>query len=96
MFEPRLGVLPLPQRRLWRELHRTPGDFVLYGGTALALRHFNPLLTLKALTFFGDGDLHAVPPEVRERVTRAVDDVDPERIPHFPARPGLLPTKAKS
>ena len=38
MFEPRLEVLPPAQQRLWRELDGTPHDFVLYGGTALALR----------------------------------------------------------
>ena len=38
MFTPRLDVLPAAQRRLWDELTQTPKDFVLYGGTALALR----------------------------------------------------------
>ena len=38
MFEPRLDILPPAQRRLWNELGSTPPDFVLYGGTALALR----------------------------------------------------------
>lgn len=32
------NVLPDPQKRLWDKLHATPSDFVLYGGTALALR----------------------------------------------------------
>jgi hypothetical protein len=38
MFEPRLDPLPPAQRRLWPELSVVPSDFVLYGGTALALR----------------------------------------------------------
>jgi hypothetical protein len=38
MFTPRLELLPAPQRRLWDELVETPKEFVLYGGTALALR----------------------------------------------------------
>jgi hypothetical protein len=38
MFEPNLSILPEPQRRLWAELKGTPNVFVLYGGTALALR----------------------------------------------------------
>jgi Nucleotidyl transferase AbiEii toxin, Type IV TA system len=38
-FTPRLDILPPPQRRLWDELAAVPGEFVLYGGTALAL-HF--------------------------------------------------------
>lgn len=35
---PRLDVLPAAQRRLWGEFHTLPASFVLYGGTALALR----------------------------------------------------------
>jgi Nucleotidyl transferase AbiEii toxin, Type IV TA system len=37
-FSPRLDVLPAAQRALWPELVRIPKGFVLYGGTALALR----------------------------------------------------------
>ena len=36
-FTPQLGILPPEQRRLWGELSSVPKDFVLYGGTALAL-----------------------------------------------------------
>jgi hypothetical protein len=36
-FTPRLDVLPAPQRRLWGELSAIPPEFVLYGGTAVAL-----------------------------------------------------------
>ncbi len=36
-FNPRLDVLPPAQLRLWSELSSVPEDFVLYGGTALAL-----------------------------------------------------------
>ncbi|WP_437739438.1 nucleotidyl transferase AbiEii/AbiGii toxin family protein [Sorangium sp. So ce302] len=35
---PRLDVLPAAQRALWPELACVPRRFVLYGGTALALR----------------------------------------------------------
>src|SRR5947208_8356347 len=38
MFSPRYDILPLPQRRLCSELGQVPKHFVLYGGTALALR----------------------------------------------------------
>ena len=34
----KLEVLPAAQRRLWDELGATPPEFVLYGGTAIALR----------------------------------------------------------
>lgn len=36
-FDPRLEVLPASQRGLWNELRQVPGEFVLYGGTAIAL-----------------------------------------------------------
>ena len=37
-LEPKLSVLDSPQRRLWDELVQVPEPFVLYGGTAIALR----------------------------------------------------------
>jgi len=37
-FTPHLHILPAAQRRLWDEFTALPGHFVLYGGTALALR----------------------------------------------------------
>ncbi len=37
-FSPRLDVLPEPQQILWPDLAQVPKHFVLYGGTALALR----------------------------------------------------------
>jgi hypothetical protein len=37
-FDPHLDVLPESQQRLWRELDVVPPDFVLYGGTGLALQ----------------------------------------------------------
>jgi len=36
-FSPRLDILPPPQRQLWDELFVIPSQFVLYGGTAVAL-----------------------------------------------------------
>lgn len=36
-FVPRLDILPAAQRRLWTELNEVPPEFVLYGGTAIAL-----------------------------------------------------------
>jgi Nucleotidyl transferase AbiEii toxin, Type IV TA system len=38
MLEPNLSCLAASQRALWKELEATPRDFVLYGGTALAIR----------------------------------------------------------
>jgi hypothetical protein len=37
-FVPKLATLPEAQRAIWNELKQVPRRFVLYGGTALALR----------------------------------------------------------
>lgn len=37
-FVPHFEILPRPQRLLWEEMHAIPPEFILYGGTALALR----------------------------------------------------------
>jgi Nucleotidyl transferase AbiEii toxin, Type IV TA system len=37
-FQARYDILPEPQKRLWPELKQVPSEFVLYGGTGIALR----------------------------------------------------------
>ena len=68
----------------------------LGAATAVYGDRFNPILTLKALTFFDDGDLSEIPPVVRDGLAAAVRSVDPDKIPSLPARPGLLPREAAS
>lgn len=51
-FDPRLDVLPAPQLRLWPELAEVPSEFVLYGGTAIAL-HLGHRQSID-FDFFGD------------------------------------------
>jgi hypothetical protein len=51
----------------------------LAAGRAIYGRSFNPLITLKALSYFED--LPALPGEVRERLGAAVDAVDVARLP---------------
>ncbi len=58
----------------------------VYGGG------FNPLLTLKALTYYGEGDLETVPNAVRDRLAAAVADVGPGPLPTFEPRPWLRRT----
>jgi hypothetical protein len=38
VLAPHLEILPASQHQLWSELNAVPAGFVLYGGTALALR----------------------------------------------------------
>lgn len=37
-FKPNFNILPQPQKDLWLELKDVPDNFVLYGGTAIALQ----------------------------------------------------------
>jgi Nucleotidyl transferase AbiEii toxin, Type IV TA system len=49
---------------------------------------FNPLPSLKALCYFGDGDLASLPRDVRTRLADAVSLVDPLQIPEVRPLPG--------
>ncbi len=49
---------------------------------------FNPLLTLKALCYFGDGDLGTLSPEVQARLLAAAGQVDVARLPEIVALAG--------
>jgi len=42
---------------------------------------FNPQVTLKALSYFDDGDLPRLPQALRDRLARAVAAVDLDRLP---------------
>jgi hypothetical protein len=61
-------------------------------GAALAVygSSFNPLVSLKALSYFGDGDLRSLPPEVCSRLLEAVRGVDPTELPEVQPLPGGL------
>jgi hypothetical protein len=67
-----LSILPAPQRRLWPELANVPPHFVLYGGTAIALRFahrisidfdfftsktFDPFALRDSLGVLGEGEI---------------------------------------
>ena len=47
---------------------------------------FNPQITLKALSYFGDGDLQTIPEDVRRRIVRAVAAVDLDALPVLSTR----------
>lgn len=55
--------------------------FALAAGRKLYGRSFNPEITLKALSYFGDGDLRELPADLKRRLARAVQDVDLDRLP---------------
>ncbi|HVG09874.1 MAG TPA: nucleotidyl transferase AbiEii/AbiGii toxin family protein [Thermoanaerobaculia bacterium] len=51
---------------------------------------FNPLLSLKALCYFVDGDLPTLSPNVQKRLTEAAQEVNPDRLPELTTLPGGL------
>jgi len=63
----------------------------LAAGVVVYGRQFNPLITLKALSYFDD--MPALPGEVRTRLRKAVDAVDVTRLPAlkpYAERPGEI------
>lgn len=64
----------------------------LSAGQAIHGRQFNPQVSLKALSYFGDGDLATLPQATRDIITCAVRRVDPRRLPSVaPAAAATLP-----
>jgi nucleotidyltransferase AbiEii toxin of type IV toxin-antitoxin system len=53
--------------------------YVLAAGIVVYGRSFNPLITLKALSYFDD--VRALPTAVRDRLRAAVEAVDPTNLP---------------
>ena len=62
---------------------------MLGAATAIHGERYNAMLTLKALTYFGDGDLADLPAAVRKRLSHAATTVDPGSIPRYEPLPGL-------
>ncbi|MBL8250742.1 MAG: nucleotidyl transferase AbiEii/AbiGii toxin family protein [Candidatus Competibacter sp.] len=94
-FSPCLDILPPPQRRLWPELAAVPLEFVLYGGTAIALylghrlsvdfdffgdRDFDPDQLLASIRFLADGQILQ---KAKNTLTGLVDRDGPVQISFF-------------
>jgi hypothetical protein len=65
------------------DLSRALGAAVAVYGTV-----FNPLLSLKALSYFADGDLSSLSDTIRSKLIGAVSKVDPDQIPEIQSRSG--------
>jgi hypothetical protein len=92
VFEPALGILPAEQWRSWDELGAVPGTFVLYGGTALALRQahrqsvafdffassrFQPFALLADIPFLADATVTQQAPDTLSVVVSRGGPVKP-------------------
>ena len=80
-FDPRLDILPESQLRLWPEVDGVPSDFILYGGTGLALQ-----LGHRASEDFDFFSSYGFEPDrLRSRLPflRDLDPKDPETWVHY-------------
>ena len=66
----------------------------LAAGSVVNGRGFNPLITLKALSYFDD--VPDLPRDVCERLSAAVDAVDPTRLPSLAAYKGRPNEKGRA
>jgi hypothetical protein len=55
----------------------------LAAASAIYGRQFNPQITLKALCYFEDGNVHTLAQAVKDRLVRAVDAVDLSCLPRL-------------
>ena len=62
----------------------------LAAAQAIFGRGFNGALSLKALTYFEDGDLPTLRRDTRDKLRQAAASVDLRKLPHVMARPGIL------
>jgi hypothetical protein len=79
-FDPRFDILPESQLRLWPELDAVPSDFILYGGTGLALQLGHR--ASEDFDFFSSSGFD--PDSLRSRLPffRDLDPKDPETWVH--------------
>jgi hypothetical protein len=104
-FSARLDILPRAQRRLWDELDAVPAEFVLYGGTAIALhlghrqsvdfdffgtRHFDPATLTTSIPFMATATITQRAPNTLSGI---VDRGGPVKLSFFgvPGIPHLFP-----
>jgi len=59
----------------------------LSAASAIYGKQYNPQLTLKALTYYGDGNLHEVPESIQRRLVKAATSVDVNNLPVVRSRP---------
>jgi len=71
-------------------------DLGLAAARAIYGKEFNGALTLKALTFFEDGDLPSIAPETRKRLLEAATSVNLKELPFVAASLGLSPHEEES
>jgi hypothetical protein len=64
-------------------------DVVLAAADMIFGRNFNGALSLKALTYFEDGDLPSLSLDTRSQLRAAALSVDLTRLPHLEAKQGL-------
>ena len=64
-------------------------SMALSSASAIYGRTFNPLAAVKSLTYFGDGNLPALPLQIQERLRASAEQVDLKSLPVTYARNGI-------
>ena len=67
----------------------------LAAAVAIYGKTFNPLTTLKALTYFKDGNLQSLSDEIQERLLKAATMIELKGLPQVVARPGIIMSESK-
>jgi hypothetical protein len=67
----------------------------LAAGVAVYGNAFNPLMTLKALAYFKDGNLPSLASEIQDRLLRAASMIKLERLPRMVPKPGIVRSESK-
>jgi len=66
----------------------------LAAATAVYGATFNGALSLKALTYFGDGDLPSLSPTVQAKLRQLAGEVNLAEIPRMQSKPGVSPSRS--
>jgi hypothetical protein len=61
----------------------------LAAATAVFGKTFNVMAALKALTYFGDGNLPSLPSKIQDHLRTAAEGVELEALPKIVAKPGI-------
>jgi hypothetical protein len=61
----------------------------LFAAKAIYGPAFNPQITLKALAYFGDGNLSRLSRETQDRLAKAAREVDLDKLPEIIVTNGL-------
>jgi hypothetical protein len=85
-------LLRQPRFGIRHRRYRNPSTSIRSLAAASAIDgKFEPATSIRALQFYGDGNLDRVPATVQRDLTRWAQEVDLSKLPKLPSRRGLAP-----